>query len=342
MTWRSLLGSAEAALGRGAEARWVIERAAGLERGELVAVLDELAPARAAGWCEEMIRRRGLGEPLQYVLGRWGFRGLELLVDRRVLIPRPETEVVVEVARAELEALRGARLAAAVGGGGAAGAAGPLGQAAGPVVVELGQAAGPVVVELGQAAGPVVVELGTGSGAIALSLAVEEPGVSVWATDVSADALAVARANLAGIGGQVAKRVRLVQGDWYGALPVELGGKVELIVSNPPYVAEHEEAALPAEVSGWEPRSALVAGPSGLESIRAVVAGALAWLGRPGALVVEIAPHHAAEALSLALAAGFGEARVCPDLTGRPRVLAARVRGASVGCWRGSSRVGEG
>jgi release factor glutamine methyltransferase len=329
VTWRSLLGSAEAALARGAEARWVIERAAGLEGAGLVAVLDELAPPQAAGWCEDMLRRRGLGEPLQYVLGRWGFRGLELLVDRRVLIPRPETEVVVEVARAELAALRGSRLAAPVGGDRSAGAAGPVGRAGGPVAA------------LGVPGGPVVVDLGTGSGAIALSLAVEEPGVSVWATDVSADALAVARANLAGIGGRAAARVRLVQGDWYGALPVELQGKVELIVSNPPYVAEHEEAALPVEVSGWEPRPALVAGPSGLESIRAVVAGAPGWLGRPGVLVVEIAPHQAGDALRVARAAGFGEPRVLPDLAGRPRVLVARMCRTSVGCGQGSSWADE-
>jgi release factor glutamine methyltransferase len=298
VTWRSLLGSAEAALGRGHEARWLIERAAGLEGAGLVAVLDELAPPQALRWCEDMVRRRGLGEPLQYVLGRWGFRGLELLVDRRVLIPRPETEVVVQVARAELAAL-------------------------------------------GLLAAPVVVDLGTGSGAIALSLAAEEPGVSVWATDVSADALAVARANLAGIGSRAAARVHLVQGDWYEALPVELEGKVELIVSNPPYVAEHEEAALPAEVSAWEPRSALVAGPNGLESIRTVVAGAPGWLGRPGVLVIEIAPHQAGDAVSMASVAGFGEVGVLPDLAGRPRVLVARVCGTSVGCGQGSGWAGE-
>jgi release factor glutamine methyltransferase len=316
----------------------VIERAAGLEGAGLVAVLDELAPPQAAGWCEDMLRRRGLGEPLQYVLGRWGFRGLELLVDRRVLIPRPETEMVVEVARAELAALRGAGFVGAAGaaGLGPVAAADPSACAVGPP----GRAAGPVAAA-DEAAEAVVVDLGTGSGAIALSLAVEEPGVSLWATDVSADALAVARANLAGIDGRAAARVHLVQGDWYEALPVELEGKVELIVSNPPYVAEHEEAALPAEVSAWEPRPALVAGPSGLESIRAVVAGAPGWLGRPGVLVIEIAPHQAGDALRLALVAGFGEARVLPDLAGRPRVLVARVCGTSVGCGRGSGWAGE-
>ncbi|MGH9071794.1 MAG: hypothetical protein ACRDX8_11660, partial [Acidimicrobiales bacterium] len=90
VTWGSLLGRAEAVLGRGMEARWVLERASGMGGAELVAALDEVAPVRSVAWCHDMVRRRCLGEPLQYVLGRWGFRELDLLVDRRVLIPRPE------------------------------------------------------------------------------------------------------------------------------------------------------------------------------------------------------------------------------------------------------------
>src|SRR5438105_5970876 len=141
-----------------------------------------------------MVARRAAGEPLQYVLGRWAFRTLDLMVDRRVLIPRPETEQVVEVALAEARRLH-ARIAA---------------------------------------------DLGTGSGAIALSLAAELPGVDVWATDVSADALAVARANLAGIGTFAAARVRIQEGDWFGALPPELRGRLDIVVSNPPYIGDDE------------------------------------------------------------------------------------------------------
>jgi release factor glutamine methyltransferase len=136
----------------------------GYAGAELTLHLDEPAPDRARlGWARMVARRRG-GEPLQYAIGTWGFRRLELLVDRRVLIPRPETEQVVEVARGELRRL-GARA-------------------------------------------PQVVDLGTGSGAIALSIALEVPGARVWGTDVSPDALAVARANLAGMGGRAAARVR--------------------------------------------------------------------------------------------------------------------------------------
>lgn len=263
----------------------------------MLGALDEVAPPGAVAWCEDMVKRRALGEPLQYVLGRWGFRDLELLVDRRVLIPRPETEEVVTRVRLELARLRGVP--------GAVGAVpGPAG-AGRPAMV--------------------VVDLGTGSGAIAHCLAWEEPGVTVWATDQSEDALSVARANLAGIGWRAGTRVRLVQGDWYEALPAELEGTVDLIVSNPPYVSEAEVASLAAEVASWEPISALVSGPTGLESIGAVVAGAPGWLGRPGVLVVEMAPHHASEAVAVAFGAGFDAAEVVDDLAGRPRMLVARI-----------------
>ena len=146
---------------------------------------------------------------------------------------------------------------------------------------------------------------------------------NVWATDVSLDALAVARANLAGIGGRVATRVRLVEGSWFDALPAELRGQVHLLVSNPPYVADGE--TLPAEVSDWEPAGALRAGPTGLEAVGAIVAGASAWLARPAALVLEIAPHQAERAIALARVAGFDDVEVRADLNGRPRALVGRV-----------------
>jgi release factor glutamine methyltransferase len=133
----------------------------------------------------------------------------------------------------------------------------------------------------------------------------------------------VARANLTGIGSLPAARVRLVEGSWYSPLPPELRGSVQLIVSNPPYVAASDP--LPAVVAEWEPFEALVAGPTGLEAIAAVIREAPSWLARPGALVVELAPHQAAEATSLAKAAGFDEVEIRPDLAGQDRALVARL-----------------
>ena len=110
------------------------------------------------------------------------------------------------------------------------------------------------------------------------------------------------------------------------ALPEGLKGALDLAVSNPPYVAESELASLPSEISRWEPLQALIAGPSGLEALRAITAEALGWLAPSSALVAEIAPHQDRAAVELAYSAGFAEAFVKPDLTGRPRVLVARRR----------------
>lgn len=258
----------------------MLGRASGFDRADLVRHFDDPVPARAVAFLDSMVERRRKGEPLQYVLGIWGFRQLDLVVDRRVLIPRPETETVVEVALEEL---------------------GRLGLAGRP---------------------PVLVDLGTGSGAIALSLAAEVDGAVVWATDASADALALARANLAGLGSGLAPRVRLAEGRWFDALPASLAGRVDVVVSNPPYVAEDEP--LPAEVADWEPYRALVSGPTGLEAIAEVVAAAPRWLARPGALVVEVAPHQAGAAAALARDAGFSPVDVRPDLAGRARALVGR------------------
>ena len=115
---------------------------------------------------------------------------------------------------------------------------------------------------------PIAVDLGTGSGAIALALAAERTGIEVWATDVSRGALEVAGANLAGLGGWAATRVRLATGSWWAALPEELRGRVDLAVSNPPYVASRRDGGAGRQVVGWEPDLALEAGPTGLEAVR--------------------------------------------------------------------------
>jgi release factor glutamine methyltransferase len=273
------------------EARWIVEEAAGLRGTALIAEEHASAPHVAVARVDTMVARRVRGEPLQYVLGSWSFRGLDLFVDPRVLVPRPETEVTAEVALRELMrwgARRGSRSAWS-----------------------------------GTTTSYAVADLGTGSGALALALAAELPDAEVWATDVSAHALAVARANLAGQG-SAATRVRLAQGDWYAALPSQLRGQLQLIVSNPPYVAESELSDLESEVVDHEPVGALVSGPTGLEAIARIIEGAQEWLRGDGVLVVELDPRRAREATEVALAAGFAETELIPDLTSRDRVLVAR------------------
>jgi release factor glutamine methyltransferase len=275
--WRDLLARADARVPH-REAVWLVERASGREGAELLADLDEPVPGRVVPFFDDMLDRRVAGEPLQYVLGQWSFRRLDIMVDRRVLIPRPETEQVVDVALGELTRLAAERVT--------------------------------------------VADLGTGSGVIALSIALEVPGATVFATDRSPDALAVARANLTGLGMRGASRVRMFEGEWFDALPGEHRGGLDLVVTNPPYVAAGED--LPKEVAAWEPAEALIAGPTGLEAIERIVTEAPAWLARPGALVAELAPHQADAALAMARAAGFDDARVEPDLSGRPRALVGR------------------
>jgi release factor glutamine methyltransferase len=279
-TLRELLEEAAHRLGDHADARWIVEEASGWEGADLVLHLDDAATAIIHARWSRLVERRAAGEPLQYVLGRWGFRGLDLLVDRRVLIPRPETEQVVSVALELLDAMD-------VGGDGAS----------------------------------TVVDLGTGSGAIALSVACERPRVNIWGTDRSADALEVARANLAGIG-RAAARVRMLEGDWFDALPNELAGSIDLVVTNPPYVATGD--ALPDEVARWEPNDALLAGSTGLDAIAIITRDAPHWLRAGGALVVEIGETQGEAATELAAAAGFTDVEVRSDLAGRPRVLCAR------------------
>lgn len=282
LTWRAVRDDAVARLASSGvedahqEVHWIVERANGRTAAEQAAHLDDPVDDRQAAAVAAMVQRREAGEPLQYVLGCWGFRTLDLFVDPRVLIPRPETEVVAGLA---IDALVG----------------------------------------LGRPG--IAVDLGAGSGAIALSMAAEcWPQVEVWATDSSPDALAVARANLAALGRRAAA-VRLVEGDWFDALPAELRGQVDVVVSNPPYVADGDE--LPDEVALWEPASALRAGPDGLDEIRRIVAAAPGWLREAGVLVVEIGETQGAAVVELAVAAGLRDAHIERDLAGRDRALVA-------------------
>lgn len=286
--WAELLAEAEDRLARAAavespasDARWIVEAVAGRRLQELTGPAGEPVGARAAARLDALVERRCAGEPLQYVVGSWGFRSLDLMVDPRVLIPRPETETTAGCAIVESRK----RLS-------------PRSQGSSEVVVA---------------------DLGTGSGAIALAVAVECPQARVHATDVSEDALAVATANLAGIG-VAGARVTLHAGDWFNALPARLRRSLDVVVCNPPYVARGER--LPAVVARWEPSLALWSGDDGNEASDTVVAGVGEWLAPRGALVMEINSDRAARAQQRAQAAGL-EPRIVKDLAGRDRVLVA-------------------
>jgi release factor glutamine methyltransferase len=277
VTIRELWTQTTGVIGASNEARWLCEVATALDGQDFLLNLDERATGRMVAHLDSMVARYRAGEPLQYVLGRWSFRRVDLAVDRRVLIPRPETELV-------------------------AGAA----------------------IELAREAGPPrsVADLGTGSGAIGLSLAVELPldGTTVWITDRSEDALAVATANLTGIG-RAARNVRASIGWWFEALPS--GERFDVIVSNPPYVADGSPDLEPS-VEEWEPVEALLAGADGLDAIREIVGGATAHLKQGGWLVLEIGADQGDAVRALLREASYGSVEIRKDLAGRDRIAIAR------------------
>jgi len=220
----------------------------------------------------ERARRR----PVQYILGKAAFRELELEVDERVLIPRPETEELVE---AVLNRVR----------------------------------------EWGRD-GLDAVDVGTGSGAIALSLAQEGPFRRVHATDVSPDALAVAKRNAEQLG--LSRRILFHEGDLLGALPT--GTRVQVVVSNPPYIGEAELGGLEPEVREWEPRGALVAPGSGFQLLERLMDEAVGVLDAGGILAMEIGAGQGPQALERLRANPQWEgAVVLQDLARRDRIVMA-------------------
>lgn len=259
------------------DAELLLGEAMGCGRAALAAEPEAGVPAPAARTFGESVRRRLRREPVAYILGRKGFRNVELAVDRRVLIPRPETELLVEVA------------------------------------LELEPAS--------------VLDVGTGSGAIALALADELPKCAVTATDTSAAALEVARANAERLG--LADRVRFVEGSVPAAEEAPEGG-FDLVLANLPYIAECDWPTLQPEVTQWEPREALLAGPDGLDAIRQLLSGdsgchlsGIAEQMTTGevALGLEVGEGQAPVVAELVRAAGFAEVETRLDLAGIERVV---------------------
>ena len=242
------------------------------ERAWLFAHGDDPLPAPQAAAFQALLQRRAAGEPLAYLVGRRGFWTLDLQVSSATLIPRPETERLVELALARLPDDRPLRIA----------------------------------------------DLGTGSGAIALALASERPLAQVVATDVSEDALQVARANAAANG---ISNVAFRGGSWLAPLA---GERFDLIASNPPYIAEGDPHLGQGDLR-FEPPTALSSGPDGLEAIREIVAAAPAHLRPGGWLLLEHGWDQGEAIRALLVAAGFVEVATETDLEQRDRVTLGRV-----------------
>jgi release factor glutamine methyltransferase len=273
-TLRAALEEAAAAVGR-VDAHALVAHLLGVNRAYLAAhpmrVLTEAEDAKV----DMLVAQRALGQPVAYLTARREFYGRDFAVGPEVLIPRPETETLVEAALARLDSAS-------------------------------------------QAA---CLDLGTGSGAIAVSLACERPGVRVVATDVSEAALATARLNAEALG--CAGRIELELGSWYEPLAAR---RFDLIVANPPYVARGDAHLAQGDLR-YEPADALTDGSrDGLDSIRAIVAGASDHLDRAGWLLLEHGYDQADAVLALLQAAGFGAIASIADLAGIPRVALGRVK----------------
>ena len=279
---RMILWSAEYLKNKGVEtgrldAEWLLAAALGVDRLQLYLKYDRPLSSEEREAFKLLLRRRAGREPLQYIIGRTGFRELELQTDPRVLIPRPETEVLVQE-----------------------------------------------VLDWASAGAESVWDMGTGAGAVVLSLAAEGTWTRLVATDVSPEALSVAADNAEryDLGGHVEFR----EGSLFE--PLEEGERFDVIVSNPPYIAEGEKGELQPEVRDWEPPEALFAGENGLDVIRQLVAGAPKHLLSGGLLALECGLGQAEGIAADVQATGaFGAVRIRADLTGRPRFVTAE-RGA--------------
>jgi release factor glutamine methyltransferase len=277
------------------DAELLMGAALGLERADLLRAPERVLTSAEFGLFHEYVSRRVAHEPVAYIRGLRAFRTLELEVSPAVLIPRPETETLVDVA---LEVL--AQVPVRAGGGGATAAGAPAYE-------------------------PRALDVGTGSGCIALALAAEDPYVRVTAVDDDAAAADVARRNAArlGLGGRVAVRLSdLLAG-------LDPNERFDLVVSNPPYVPAAEYEALEPNVRDYEPRLALHGGEDGLDVYRRLVPQAAAALAPHGVLALEVGAGEAGPVAGLLAASGLYEpALTRPDLGGHTRVVWARLAAA--------------
>ena len=315
-------------------AQYLLGEAMGLSRIELYTNLDKPLSEEERTTMRAWVARRGQGEPLQLICGTVPFRHMVLEVAPGVLIPRPETEVLVSEVLALFPPPKqlSAHAFEDLSGG--------LGQIAGVedpaseiLVVELGevdeglrgvsQECSDPADEAGSA--PIrAIDLCTGSGCIACALATEHPQMEVLALDIAPRALALAKRNVEAQG--VADRVSVRESDLLAAVITDPKnkGSFDVIVSNPPYIPSHVVDTLDAEVSEHEPRLALDGGADGLDLFRNFIDDACTLLKPGGVLAVELFEESLDQALSIALDHGFSEARIVQDLTNRPRILIAR------------------
>lgn len=262
------------------EARLLLEKASSWTSQEILLNLDLPCPASLARRYRRLIKKRKMGCPVALITGQKEFWSLPLKVEKGVFIPRPETEVLVEL-----------------------------------------------VLKLPWKRDGLVADIGTGCGAIACALARERPEARIIATDISRRALRLARENANRLN---LKNIKFIQGSLLKALePLVSENKFDLIVSNPPYVAESQWSSLPLDIRNYEPKRALVAGPTGLEFIFQLIQGSSRFLRPGGFLAFEFGLGQLEPILTFLRERGWEEISWEKDLAGIPRALAARFKPGS-------------
>jgi release factor glutamine methyltransferase len=270
------------------EARILIEEVSQRRFSALFLEFDRELSLREEEQLEVLVGQRLGGVPLQHLVGHWPFRQLELIVDARALIPRPETEEVVAATLDQLMYLFDRQR-----------------QQGSDHLLQ-------------------VVDLGTGSGAIACALVNEFLHCEVKAIDRSAKALSLARENVAQLSSSEQHRITLIEGSWFAPFQIEGATSVDVIVANPPYISQSEWEVLDATVREHDPHTALVAGETGFEDLETIITGAPGVFGEAGVLVCEIGATQGEACRSLATLAGASSVEVLPDLVGRDRILVAK------------------
>lgn len=323
-------------------AQWLLSEACGLSRTQLFINFDRPLSEDERGVLRGYVRRRGAGEPLQYITGEVAFRHINVKVRPGVLIPRPETEVLVsevlaalptpgprdvawnpEAAEQEREAVAAVKKALEEAGESVSSSENTESNETEEDVAVGGDLGRPSSAGMDETRKSLLVaDLCTGSGCIACSLAYEHPDVRVIATDVAPEAVALAKENTEALG--LADRVAVLQCSLGSGIGEKRMGTFDAVVSNPPYVPTAVMAGIPREVADFEPTLALNGGADGLDLFRPLAQWAARALKPGGVLACELYEGHMDAARAVAEQAGFVDVHIVDDLTGRPRVLVAK------------------